>query len=326
MRYGPALLLALSGCAPEVGPRASCDREEATRVVYRADGRPAYLGQALLIQSCAGDGGFCHAADASDRFGAPFGLDFDAFPAEDTSLERLARVQETIHASRNAIWGSVVSGSMPPGEAGRAQQVESYFEADAGGAPTVPIPTLAGPEGREALRNWLACGAPVVERSTPAPPAPCSRDAECEGSRLCDTARGACFGVGYVEPALEVGFEPDFPSIYARILAPNCAGEIGCHGPEPRGVDLDMSSEAMARLSLVGVPASSRPDLGASCTATGLDRVVPGDPDASLLLGKLTGAPDAPVSGCGDRMPLGGNALAPAAVTAIRDWIAAGAP
>jgi hypothetical protein len=322
-----ALPVAVAGCAANVGSRASCDREAATTVVYTVEGEPAYIGQALLIQSCAGGGGFCHATDASDRFGAPAGLDFDAFPLRDTdaaALERLAAVQTTIHGSRNAIWGSVVSGTMPPGAAGRDHQSDAYWVPDATGELTLPIPTLDTAEGREALRNWLACGSPVVERSAPVPIA-CTSDADCAGSRLCDGARGICFGVGYVEPAYEVSFDPDFPSIYERILAPRCASATGCHGAEPRGVDLDLSSEAMARLSLVGVPASMRADLGASCGASGLTRVVPGDPDASLLVLKLGGEPDNPSAGCGDRMPSGASGLSPAAIAAIRQWITDGA-
>jgi hypothetical protein len=52
-----------------------------------------------------------------------------------------------------------------------------------------------------------------------------------------------------------------------------------------------------------------------------VQRVNPGDPDASYLVRKLEGAPGI----SGDRMPLGGAPLGAALIADVRAWIAAGA-
>lgn len=186
---------AAGGCLPHSG---ECDEELARRVVYtHEDGLPAYAGQALVQSSC-GDGSFCHAEAAlgSERYGAPGGLDFDLALAETAEeVERLRRGQRQVYRWRRQVLAEVTSGDMPPGEAGRlVARVGVYAD----------LPPLAGPEGIETLRNWLACGAPVVERTSPYPPGvepvgaviaalpagaePCAAD-----QQRCD---GVCVGVG----------------------------------------------------------------------------------------------------------------------------------
>lgn len=315
--------LALAGCPPRVGSRANdCDDELARTVVYRLDGTPAYIGQAMLIQSCAGGGNFCHAEGALDRYGVPSGLDFDAALATDggATLERLARIQNTIHRNRNDIYAAVATGSMPPGAIGRSLDTPLYFDIP---DPAVEPEMLAGidtPRGREALRNWLACGSPVIERTAAlASPARCETNADCPITNLCDVGVRECVGVGDVEPHLDVSFEPTWTVVYQRVIAPSCASAIGCHGPEPRSAGLDLSTEAAGYASLVGVPASTDILSGAACGDMGITRVVAGDPDGSLLVQKLEGSQP-----CGSAMPFG-PALTDAALTAIRDWIEMGA-
>ena len=77
MRLAAAIALAMlaGGCRPSVG--TACDQAEARTVVYSASGLPAYAGQSMLINSCAGGGTHCHSASARDRYGAPFGMNFD---------------------------------------------------------------------------------------------------------------------------------------------------------------------------------------------------------------------------------------------------------
>ena len=82
---------------------------------------------------------------------------------------------------------------------------------------------------------------------------------------------------------------------------------IGCHGLAGNG-NLDLRA-ANSYANLAGVD---------SFGYTGL-RVVPGDPDASVLYRKLTGA-----SGVGDRMPSDG-VLPAGSIAIIGDWIAEGA-
>lgn len=324
-RHAVALLLvaaSIAACAPTVGPRSRCDDAVARTPVYRVDGTPAYMGQAILIQSCAGGGAFCHAEGAADRYGVPFGLDFDAALAVDTgaSLARLSRIQRTIYEHRNGIWAQILGGSMPPGTVGDAMDADLYFFFDpATLEPTGPIPPIDSADAREALRNWLSCGAPVVERIAPAPPLPCATDSACAASGICDTTAGACVAVGDVVPPLDVAFDPVWSAIYPRVIGPTCATAIGCHGLEPRSAGLDMSSETAAYDSLVGVAASTDVAAGALCGMAFATRVVPGEPDLSLIVQKLEGSPP-----CGDPMPVG-PPLSSNAIEAIRAWIAAGA-
>ena len=61
---------------------------------------------------------------------------------------------------------------------------------------------------------------------------------------------------------------------------------------------------------------------GVGCAVSSLSaRVAPGDPDASFLVGKISGTQD-----CGSPMPLFGEMLSADEVMMIRDWITAGAP
>ena len=76
-----------------------------------------------------------------------------------------------------------------------------------------------------------------------------------------------------------------------------------------------MSSAAEAYGNLVEEPAD-----GPRCAGDGRVRVIPGDPDESLLIQKLEGTQD-----CGDRMPRNRDPLPAASIETIRDWIEAGA-
>ena len=102
--------------------------------------------------------------------------------------------------------------------------------------------------------------------------------------------------------------EPRLSALQERIFTPSCS-TISCHGgPHPaNGLDLQ---DGRAHESLVDVE---------SFTGHGV-RVVPGDPEASLLMRVLEG----PV---GDipSMPNGGT-LSSAKIDAVYEWIEAGAP
>jgi len=97
--------------------------------------------------------------------------------------------------------------------------------------------------------------------------------------------------------------------IQEAIFTPTCAVS-GCHtgGSPAAGQNL---SEGQAFDNLVNVP-SSQDD--------SLTRVIPGNPDDSLLVQKVEGTQ--PI---GQRMPLGGTPLSNAEIQMIRDWIEAGA-
>jgi hypothetical protein len=104
---------------------------------------------------------------------------------------------------------------------------------------------------------------------------------------------------------------PTFTNIYTFDFR-SCRVET-CHGGGLAG--LNMSSQDYAWNSLVNQPAN--PDR--LCAMLGKQRVVPSDPDNSLLYLKLDiNAP------CGQQMPPGGQ-LARKARERIRTWIALGA-
>ena len=104
--------------------------------------------------------------------------------------------------------------------------------------------------------------------------------------------------------------QPTFTAVYSEIIV--ARGCTGCHGTLGA---LAMNSKAEAYAQLVNVPAA-----GAPCVATGMLRVAPGNPDASLLVDKVSKAQ--PV--CGDVMPPSGVLTAPE-IEQLRAWIQAGA-
>ncbi|MFI5306704.1 MAG: hypothetical protein ACHQ53_05085 [Polyangiales bacterium] len=96
-----------------------------------------YAGQVVVQTNCAS--GHCHTVTATgiNRSGVPAGLNFDVVP-NDTSQPELDKITRGIKVAadhRQAMWGEVESGYMPP----------------KGG------PALSAAD-KETLRNWLACG------------------------------------------------------------------------------------------------------------------------------------------------------------------------
>lgn len=109
------------------------------------------------------------------------------------------------------------------------------------------------------------------------------------------------------------GVQATLVSIQQNVFTPTCA-VAGCHtgptGPNlPAGMDLSTESASFA--SLVNVASLQQP---------GILRVAPNDADGSYLVQKLEGT-----AASGMRMPLGGGALDPPVIEAIRAWIDAGA-
>ena len=108
---------------------------------------------------------------------------------------------------------------------------------------------------------------------------------------------------------------PQTPGGYSATVRPvlnaTCAA-AGCHGGSTPQQGLILSSRN-SYASIVGRPSTEE---------VHLLLVEPGDPTNSYLLLKVQGAS----SIVGARMPLGGHPLSPDQISAIRDWIAAGAP
>jgi hypothetical protein len=102
---------------------------------------------------------------------------------------------------------------------------------------------------------------------------------------------------------------PTLASIQDNVFSARCAVP-GCHGG------------ASAQLGLRLDPGFSAGNLinVASPQNTSLIRVVPGDPNASLLIQKLEGTQTV-----GDRMPQFGPYLPQTTIDVIRQWIASGA-
>lgn len=100
----------------------------------------------------------------------------------------------------------------------------------------------------------------------------------------------------------------EFRQIQDTIFTPVCTN---CHAgaAAPLGLRLD---EANSYAMLVNVP---------SVQAPALQRVTPGDPDASYLVQKIEGR-----AAVGARMPLGGPPLPQSSIDLVRQWIAQGAP
>jgi hypothetical protein len=289
------------------------------------DGTPMFEGQALMVGSC-GAGAFCHSEgiDAEDRFGAPLGLDYDlqlaGFTTEVDPIEvdRLTRMFNRVYEHRRAIWSSVSSGRMPIGGA-VAEQIRDGSLTFYRRIPDEPVPLLDTNEGRESLRNWLACGIPIVERTEPA-------------DDMSYVPIGEAVASFEVEP-----LHPDWPDIYTRMVEPRCNGDA-CHGIAQEG-GLDLRGQAEAYAALIDEPAEGDQDneacaglatpeqrLDRCCIGISATRIVPGDPDASFFFHKLAGrdASDMPV--CGESMPQGRARLSPASLAAVREWIMMGAP
>jgi hypothetical protein len=130
------------------------------------------------------------------------------------------------------------------------------------------------------------------------------------GTSVTPPPDGAAGAGGNDAPA-----EPSFSAVYRDILqGAGCNGGPTCHAGTLAG-QLQLSTPAQAYAALVGVKA-----MGASCSASNLLRVAPGDPDASLLVQKVESATPT----CGARMPPSGS-LPAARLAQLRAWIAAGA-
>ena len=137
-----------------------------------------------------------------------------------------------------------------------------------------------------------------------------------------------CYGLGAgrtpdedagTEPA--ASFAPTFSAIYEEIIvAEGCSGSAICHGADIG--HLMMSDKATAYAALVDVDAMGEnlvKNMGKDCKDSGLKRVLPGDPDNSLLVKKLESTQP-----CGLPMPFG-KMLTQEQIDQVRTWIKNGA-
>lgn len=113
------------------------------------------------------------------------------------------------------------------------------------------------------------------------------------------------------EPA-NAAVQPTTESIQANVFDPRCSA-AGCHHIDLPKNDLALGNAELSLKTLVDVPPSD-PAVAAKYPA----RIVPGDPDKSFLMKKITG----PSPGEGLRMPMNGPRLDAQTIEAIRTWIA----
>lgn len=322
------------------------------------NGEPMYAGQALLQRTCGnGQFCHAEGATGPARYGVPLRFDFDfglvctdgPCPPFDERIGRLERSQREALEHARAMLDAVGSGYMPPSGLGddvvrRAPQFRQVPIAPgstfslrthtvacdalppgtcADGQVEIEVenptlPELGTREGDEILRNWLACGAPVVESTGDPGSSPSGGDCGIPGEQ---GHAGTC--VVRIPPPIEPP-EPTWSSIFEKFVLPRCGQS--CHSPsdavnyELSG--LNLSSQLTAYNALVSQPAA-----GQECGRTTAEMpdvptlIVPGDPDASLFLQKMERT-----SLCGDFMPTGTSAVDPAITAVIRAWIEAGAP
>jgi hypothetical protein len=316
-----------------------------------ANGQPMYAGQALMFQSCGnGQHCHSENVSGAARYGVPHGLDYDfelictdgACQPFSSDLDPIRHGQQNVIDHARLIMSTVRHGNMPPGAIGsdiaskapdfrhvslvpgavftlRDQTFACDDLPEGTCAPGQTEVTLANPfldrvgtsVGNETLRNWLACGSPVVE-STDEPGSvatggDCSLPGEVGHAGDCVVRIPA-----EIDPPAQ-----NWASIYNDVLKIRC-GET-CHTPSDsvpyHASGLDLSTREVAYTSLFGSAAS-----GTQCGGN-RTLITPGDPDNSLLIQKLERTQD-----CGDPMPTGSSVIAPAVVEVIRAWIEAGAP
>jgi hypothetical protein len=119
------------------------------------------------------------------------------------------------------------------------------------------------------------------------------------------------------EPETFTDPEPTFASIRANVLQPRCG--VICHSSVDPAGRMDLEDDPYH--VLVGVDAD-----GIQCGGLDWKRVVPGDPDHSLLFQKLKAKHDGVDAPCGDAMPQGPRTpLDDVALDAVRTWILEGA-
>ncbi|MHB1844439.1 MAG: hypothetical protein ACYCWW_06330 [Deltaproteobacteria bacterium] len=152
-------------------------------------------------------------------------------------------------------------------------------------------------------------------------------DGGSDGGGPTDGGQG-CDAGGFAVCACTV--EPTFASINANVLQPSCGGPSvpagACHtsGGALNSGGLDLADDPYH--ALLGADGGGALAENIAGSATGLRRVVPGQPDASFLVIKLsTMSRQDPNYGSGMPFTAPGS-VCPATLDAIRSWVANGAP
>ena len=354
-----SLAISLLGCDRDLGDcnltgesadGADIDGPAAFDIVYRiTDGVPMYEGQAL-IQSTCGDGSFCHApaAEGSNRVGAPAGLDFDlslvcgedlaTCEADETYDARVSRFNGDLSNVRHWAEGMIQeirADAMPPGEAGRRVRDNTPWIRPDRPPDESQLPSIESKEGKEIVRNWLACQAPAIGRTEPAP-------TEADQLQPCGSA-GEELTCVYSGPSGELP-DPNWRDIYWSIMFTEC---LRCHAPlnvntdqnpdNPLGGTIPggASAGALEVLDLsgddendttewpddsYGVVVDVSTSTAGACAGAGL-LIDSGSPDTSIMVGKMYGTETCPPPGTVMPPPPGG-ALRTPLVDVVAEWAA----
>ncbi|MEY4510994.1 MAG: hypothetical protein RLZZ450_3116 [Pseudomonadota bacterium] len=309
LQYAGLLVLAsfASACAEDVG---ACTGSLQGRDTVVVNNMVVYGGQAIINRGCTTG---CHSSTAAgaDRRGVPRGLDFDLNPIDEedatgtkksgsatilklkaAQVAGLRARQKKIVEQRNLIWEQVQDGLMPPG--GMFDSVMSNIFAS-----SEKTPCKAGKEyskipevqTREVLRNWLACGAPLVETN---------------GSKVDKSS--AAGAAGYQYPACVK--EPDAVVTLDTLFKTTLGDCGGCHNSSITGPPEFASVEVLAA------------SLRTKSVCAGKRFVVPGKPEDSYMLDLLKG----PNPDCMHEQMPKGEPLSARGIAEVTAWIAAGAP
>jgi hypothetical protein len=323
-----------AGCSEGVG---TCEDPAGGRQTAAFGRGVAYVGQAILTSSCASG---CHSslAKGEARQGAPASLDFDLAPitnptpgpaltgstgaivgvqVDAAQLAGLRSRQRKVFDERDDIWEQVEKGLMPPGGGLALNVVRTVFGAD--GACTGMGNLANDTQAKQDLRNWLACGAPVVEASSALLPyVPPANQVE----QLASGAAAYSGSVGYQYPEckMDVGpGGPTFQQVYNTVLSSatyGCTSSASCHGTGAAIFDIGTIDKAYTLLLGPNGQGGAQ-----SCGTNPAPYVKPGDPVGSYLVAKLNGGG----AFCLSPMPLGGTPVSPADLDLLRQWITAGA-
>lgn len=316
-----------------------CDEAKARTLVINGEGQALYAGQAVINRSCAA--GQCHASGAKGtaRQGVPKGLDFDLQPApvvaadaengvasggarvDSKALSNLRRNQRLVFDERDEIWSQIEDGLMPPDGVGADYRkavpgADVVVEGNTCKRGDQALKPISGSETKQIVRNWLACGAPVVEVSNAAIPI----------NVLTKEPAGNPGTVGQQMPFCQDCDAPiTFDQLYANVLAPSCVA--GCHtsggiAPPDTYDGFDLSDIDVAYASLTG---NDKQGGSEDCNTPPAALVVPGDPAASYLVAKMGGSATSSLTLCGSVMPFGQQVLE-CGVRQVIKWIEEGAP
>jgi hypothetical protein len=200
-----------------------------------------------------------------------------------------------------------------------AETGEELKKFDTGGTIAGGAPAIV--RGRIVVKSGLAYSDPATKGNDEiicyALPAPADANTGGAGGASGMAGHAAVGGAAATPPS-----SASFSALYSSLIVAQGCSSGQCHSTFAAGA-LDMSSKDVAYKNLVGVKAMGMDPAGTTknCSESGLVRVAPRDPAASLLVSKLEHT-----QSCGGPMPNAGTTLPADTLSAVRAWIMNGAP